>query len=450
MSKDAIIDLIMRVLRALDLIKPDTPTPPLPEDPAPEPPQSTDRILFPTGMIQTRMPNGAASIPWSQIARWEPLFTKAVTEGGYTYHPLLLALFAVVESRGNQYTTGQMTGTRDQVVPGMGDPRSKGLLQIRLDLHQANAPQWDGMTPEGNIRLGALLLDRWMKDEGSWEAALSHKWHPGTDPFSQVTQQEYVRFVREAIAEVKTAWPKPEDPKPEDPAPGEITFGKVPLPAFRDRRIPDANNKAWNALGKRSVKGVVYHRQQGSNWGTDEYFRKVPPGGVGTCPPPGPPFVYGGCNGLTDWGVDSDGGETLMWNSPNGYSAPGVSAHRSPWASGPWREPPGDGALFVGKYGVDAINRDLASIEIDDFFDDPVDDDALEQVAALTAYHADQAQVPWDQFPHNPHTGLVLTYWHNEFCGQDYKACPGKVVMDATPEIIKRAKAIMKQHQVAA
>lgn len=194
------------------------PTPPVdpPVDPPPpvNPPPPTDRILFPTGMIQTRMPNGAPSIPWSQVSRWEPLFTRVVTEGGYTYHPLLLALFTVVESRGNQYTTGQMTGTRDQVVKGKGDARSIGLLQIRLDLHAGNLPGVDGYTPEGNLRLGALLLDRWIKSEGSWEAAVANKWHPGTDPASKVDQDEYIRFVREAIAEVKRVWPKPTDPPP--------------------------------------------------------------------------------------------------------------------------------------------------------------------------------------------------------------------------------------------
>lgn len=193
-----IIDFILSLFK-----KPAPPVDP-PVDPPPPPPD--DRIIFPTGMIQTRMPNGAASIPWSQVSRWEPLFTRAVKEGGYNYHPLLLALFAVVESRANQYSTGQMTGTRSQVVTGKGDARSIGMLQIRLDLHQANAPQWDGYTPEGNIRLGALLLDRWMKSEGSWEAALSNKWHPGTDPASGVTREEYIRFIREAIAEVKKVW----------------------------------------------------------------------------------------------------------------------------------------------------------------------------------------------------------------------------------------------------
>ena len=48
MTTNAIIDLIIRLLRALGLIKPDTPTPPLPEDPAPEPQRITKDDNFRT------------------------------------------------------------------------------------------------------------------------------------------------------------------------------------------------------------------------------------------------------------------------------------------------------------------------------------------------------------------------------------------------------------------
>lgn len=255
------------------------PADPPPVDPPPvDPPPASDRIIFPTGNIKTRMPNGAATIPWSHIARWEPLFTKTVKDGGYNYHPLLLALFAVVESRGNQYTTGKMTGTPDQVLPGKGDPRSKGLLQIRLDLHQANLPGADGMTPEGNVQLGALLLDRWIKSEGSWEGALSNKWHPGTDPASGVTREEYIRFIREAIAEVKASWPKPVDPPP-----GTRT-NPYPKPPIYDLMTDgwrwgiDQNEAAItrkncnkNRNGRKPV-AIVHHIQDGTTSGSLDWW----------------------------------------------------------------------------------------------------------------------------------------------------------------------------------
>jgi len=52
---------------------------------------------------------------------------------------------------------------------------------------------------------------------------------------------------------------------------------------------------------------------------------------------------------------------------------------------------------------------------------DPVSDVTVEAVAAISAYWADQARVPWDGYPRNPHTGLVYTYWHTEFAA---KRCP--------------------------
>lgn len=278
MTKDAIINLIMTILKALGIIKPDTPTPPVDPPPVDPPPPATDRILFPTGSIKTRMPNGAATIPWSQVERWEALFRRVVKEGGYGYHPLLLLLFSVVESRANQYTTGQMTGTPDQVVPGKGDPRSKGLLQIRLDLHQANLPEADGMTPEGNVRLGALLLDRWIKSEGSWEAALSNKWHPGTDPASGVTREEYIRFIREAIAEVKAVWPKPTEPPP------TTRVNPYPKPPIYDLMVDgwrwniDQNEAAITrkncnkGRGGGKVAAIVEHIQDGTTAGSLDWW----------------------------------------------------------------------------------------------------------------------------------------------------------------------------------
>ncbi len=38
-------------------------------------------------------------------------------------------------------------------------------------------------------------------------------------------------------------------------------MANVPLPAgIVNRLIPDANNRAWDNLGQRTVRGVVYHR----------------------------------------------------------------------------------------------------------------------------------------------------------------------------------------------
>lgn len=209
----------------------------------------------------------------------------------------------------------------------------------------------------------------------------------------------------------------------------KLTFGRVPRPAIVDRIIPDANNWAWDDLGQRSVLGVVYHRQLGTNWGTDGWFR----GG-------------GGGAGLTDYGVDNNTGEILKWNDPYGVGRDGVSRNRSGWASGGSGGESGDGATFVRKYGRVAINRNLSSIEIAGWYQSHISDAAFNAIVGLTAHLADIHRIPWSKYPINPNTGLVFTYWHNEF--QREKVCPGKVVMETTPDIIAATKELLKKYQV--
>ncbi len=218
------------------------------------------------------------------------------------------------------------------------------------------------------------------------------------------------------------ASPSAPPPPPTDTGgPSPVTFGRVPRPAVQTRLIQAST--AWNNLGARTVRGVVYHRMLGSLWGTDSYFRT---GALNSA--------------LTDFGVDAQSGETLCWNDPHGS--------RAPWASGPWNGVAGDGGDFVARYGVNAINRDLLSIEVSGNYDDTVSEAARSQIAHLSAYYADQAHIPWSSYPKNPQTGLVFTYWHNEFCGQGYKPCPGAVMMALTPDLIARTKQVLKQYQV--
>ncbi len=223
--------------------------------------------------------------------------------------------------------------------------------------------------------------------------------------------------------------------RPPDPTTG-LTFGKVPRPAIVDRTIPDANNTAWDDLGQRLLRGVVYHRQLGSNWGTDSWFRMMwqPNGEKG-----------GGQLGLTDYGISRTSGEILKWNDPYGKGKAGVSRNRSGWASGPWSNVAGDGMAFVQKFGVNAINRDLASLEIDGNYDDPLQQAGFDAIVSLSAHLADSQRIPWNTYPINPATGLTFVYWHNEYTNK--KTCPGKVIMDLTPQIIEATKQRMKKYQ---
>ena len=250
-------------------------------------------------------------------------------------------------------------------------------------------------------------------------ADLTGKW--ATDPQYGVKMAGRLEQLRNTIVILP--------PKPVPDPVTKLTYGRVPRPPIVDRVIPDARNWAWDRLGQRLVKGVVYHRQEGVNWGTDEWFR----GG-------------GGGKGLTDYGIDRNTGEILKWNDPWGKASKGVSANRSGWASGGGGGASGDGVAFINKLGRVAINRDLASFEIDGWYDSPIAQDGYNSIIALSAHLADSARVPWTNYPLNPETGLVFTYWHNEFQGE--KPCPGKVVMELTNQIIADTKAMLKEYQV--
>jgi hypothetical protein len=213
-----------------------------------------------------------------------------------------------------------------------------------------------------------------------------------------------------------------------------ITFGKVPHPPFEDRYIPDSQTSAWNDLGPRRALGVCQHSMVGSLIGTDKWFRD------------GVPSPTHKAKGLTDYGIggSTDGpldGVIWRWNDPTG--------RRSGWASGGSDGLEGDGPAFVAKLGVDAINRDLVSIERSDGGDiaTPMSPRQFESICQLSAYWFDQAKVPWDSFPVNPHYGIVTHMLHKEFATKD---CPFPAVYDRINEIQDRIRAILKQYQESA
>ena len=208
-------------------------------------------------------------------------------------------------------------------------------------------------------------------------------------------------------------------------------FGNVPHPPHTRDIITKQEGQGVHDFGPRNNRGVVYHRTMGRSirgagqWLKDPSTRALTHYGVGAPPP---------CE------VGEDG-DIFMWSDPVGNVAPS--------ANGPAQGPEGDGLAFLTKFGFEAINRDLIAIEISGMLDDPISDTTLESVAAISAYWADQAQIPNDEYPMNPHTGVVFTYFHKEFAGPETKNCPGAVVMNAIDDIIARTKAIMKSHQTA-
>lgn len=208
-----------------------------------------------------------------------------------------------------------------------------------------------------------------------------------------------------------------------------MTPGLIPEAGYADRLIPDANNSAWDNLGQRVVRGVTLHRMLGSLEGTDTYFRN-------------------GAAGLTDMGAKASSDLVYRWNDETGKGHQGISANRAPWASGPYRATAyGDGLKFTNKYGVNAVNRDRRSLEIDGFYGDPWSQASMQEYAQTTAHDAHNYGITWEQFPHSPKDDCSFICWHNEFCGTDYKECPGSVVMSQTDTFIGIVKGIMKAAQ---
>lgn len=209
-------------------------------------------------------------------------------------------------------------------------------------------------------------------------------------------------------------------------------FGNVQEFGYVDRQSVTAGKPegvGWDNLGQRDILGIALHRMLGSLTGTDQFFRTA--------------------TALTDYGLGvaaRDGsalaGYIYKWNDPWGW--------RSGWASGPVSMPYGDGAAFVRKYGIMAVNKRIVSIEISGDQNTVIDAFAWGELVHFIAWHADQAKIPWDQFPHYHVTGMSFLFWHQEFTIGTGKECPFEYVMQNTNRLIADVKAMLKEHQTVA
>lgn len=215
-------------------------------------------------------------------------------------------------------------------------------------------------------------------------------------------------------------------PQPEEPM-ADLVFGRVPHPPFVDLIV---SNSYWQDLGPRRALGVCQHSMVGTLSGSYNYIK---PGGGGRA--------------LWDYSVggSTDGAnDGVIWrhNDPKG--------RRAGWANGGSDGLEGDGPLFVRTLGIDAINRDLVSIERSDggnYQSQPMSPKQFESIAQLTAYWFDQARVPWDRFPFNPNVGCVTHMIHKEFATKD---CPFPPVYNEITRLQDRVRAILKAAQTAA
>ena len=209
-----------------------------------------------------------------------------------------------------------------------------------------------------------------------------------------------------------------------------LTFGKVPHPGYIDIQDEMADKRegyGWDNLGKRSPKFITLHRMVGSLAGTRQHF--------------GNPDVAS----LTDYGlgieaVDGKNGAGVIhkYNDPLGY--------RSGWASGRVSAPYGAGAALVDKYGINVVNRDGVSVEVSGT-NEPLDDFSWGELVKLCAYWIDYMKVPYTSLPTNPHTGIDVLVWHQEFTIGTGKKCPFQWLMDNTNRLYADIAVYLKPFQ---
>lgn len=352
-------------------------------------------------------------------------------------------------SHGNPAGLG-VTGdsAQNKASPVFSTGKAAARAQVaHLLLYATGQINRGGLGPGDDPRYTAYSVAYGTKTEATTIAELTGKWGMDSGYAAGIVARGNAIFPQLADAAAK-----PSAPAQTGTAALNMTKGLIPLPdGITERLIPDSDTGAWDNLGQRTIKGITLHRMQGTLWGTDNWFRRG----------------NGISDGLTDYGIDNLTGEMLQWNDPTGaahlvtydnYHDAKVGPNRAGWASGPVKDPYGDGAAFVAKYGIDAVNRDRVSIEIGGWFlqpgepsshEDPVAEIAWERVAQFCAHFAHDAGIPWDKYPIVPADGFSFLCWHQEFTIGTGKVCPGKTVMDGTDALIARTQDIMKSAQTA-
>jgi uncharacterized protein YgiM (DUF1202 family) len=213
-------------------------------------------------------------------------------------------------------------------------------------------------------------------------------------------------------------------------------YKKVPFPAnVTNRDI--TGTQAYDPVPEgRTIIGTCVHRSEidlEGTWYTFQHDRNGPDGGLTD-------YGVGGQLEI-DLGTPDLDGYIYRFNDPLGT--------RSPYASG--TDPDdinnegaeGPGIDFENTY-PGGLNSMLVSIELSGKADTPVTDKQFETLCHLIAYYHDQAEVPYDQFPNDPKTGVVtcLEHWH--FARKD---CPFPVVKQLREKYLGRAREIMKAYQ---
>lgn len=208
----------------------------------------------------------------------------------------------------------------------------------------------------------------------------------------------------------------------------------VPMPPITNHIVslpPRQNGNGLNVNSWRRRPGAtILHSMGGSLRGTDGYFQQA------------------SCPALTDYGIgQTDHGngyaEIIQWNYIDGFV--------EGWASGPVREPEGDGPRWLNHIGgADKVNETGVSLEHDDSTQangrigaigaEPVT--AFQWAASVWL----QAWLHAEVFRQTDAT-FDWNLYHYELCGRSYKTCPNPRITNYTAEHQAAVKAVMAHFQ---
>ena len=290
-------------------------------------------------------------------------------------------------------------------------------------LNETSDPRWDAAVSAGRAGIATTLDDL----SGTW----------ATDTAYAVGIVKHLNALEAAGALTSTSGASTVATYNFDPA-------LVPLPKH-DLDLNYTKTTGMNKLGNRTLRGIVFHRclSDGQTFAGAVDWLKRP-----------------STAGLTDGFVDHRTGQMRFINPMKSLAAtftgtiPSSRADMAGWANGPYKSAlaSADGRAFVNAYGgtlgADIINQDLESVEVTGDYDTEISEATKQTLAQWAASRAQLLKVPWDSFPIIPSTGLTMIYGHREFCGTDYKLCPGSVVWTfINGELISRVQTILKAAQ---
>lgn len=139
---------------------------------------------------------------WAKLNEYDLYFESAGKEFGID--PNILKGMSMIESGGvGQY---DVNGNVIEGPDNFGDCAAVGVMQVKPCNWKGVADQIGAnlYEPEGNIRTAAKLMSDWTKETGSWENAITQKYHPGTGQHG-LTQDGYIENMYAYLEELGAA-----------------------------------------------------------------------------------------------------------------------------------------------------------------------------------------------------------------------------------------------------